>query len=81
MAEWSRAELNHSRYSAVASSTSASVFHGPRFLISSVSYGPIYDSIKALSYASSAVPIEASIPAWIRWAVNAKLVSCDPALE
>lgn len=25
------------------------------------------------------VPMEASIAAWIRWAVNAKLVYCDPA--
>jgi hypothetical protein len=72
MAEWSRAELNYSTYSAVASSTSASVFHGPRLLISSVLYRPICDSIRALPYASPAVPMEAPIPAWIRWAVNAK---------
>jgi hypothetical protein len=34
---------------------------------------------QALSSASPTVPIEASIPASIRWAVNAKLVYFDPA--
>src|SRR6266481_599649 len=74
MAVCSRLVLNQSTYSAVASSTSASVFQGPSFLISSVLYRPIVDSISALSRASPTVPMDASIPASIRCAVNAKLV-------
>jgi hypothetical protein len=36
MAEWSRRALYHCTHSAVASSTSARVRHGPRLLINSV---------------------------------------------
>ena len=49
---------------------------GPFRLISSVLYRPIVDSIRALSRASPTVPMEASIPASIRWAVNTKLTYC-----
>src|SRR4051812_28226503 len=72
--ECRRVVLNHSTHSAVASSTSARLRQDPRGLISSVLYRPICDSISALSSASPTVPIEASIPAVIRWAVKRKQV-------
>ena len=75
MAVCSRLVLNQSMYSAVASSTAARVFHSSCFLISSVLYRPIADSTSAFP----TVPIEASIPASIRWAVKANVVCCDPA--
>ena len=43
-------------------------------LISSVLYRPIVDSISALSRASPTVPIEASIPASIRWGHEPRLL-------
>lgn len=51
------------------------------FVISSVLYRPIADSISALSRASPAVPIEASIPASIRCALNTKLVYCPDLVD
>jgi hypothetical protein len=61
------------------SSTCGRLFYGPCRPINSVLYGPICESISALSRASPTVPTEASMPASRRWAVNAKLVYRDPA--
>lgn len=46
------------------------VLHGPCFLINSVLCRPMADSIGALSRASPAVPMEASIAASIKRAMN-----------
>ena len=46
----SRRWLNQSTHSAVAYSTSSTVFHGLRGLISSVLYRPLIVSARALSY-------------------------------
>ncbi len=71
MARWIRLVLYQSTHSAVASSTSARVFHEPRRLISSVLYSPMVDSLSALSRAAPTEPIEPAIPASTSASVNA----------
>jgi hypothetical protein len=55
--------LNKSTHSRVANSTSSTPHHGLRAQMASVSYSPITDSSRALSYDSPTVPTEGSMSA------------------